>query len=153
MGEPGSKLAERLLMRPSGATMDELIAATGGPQYNLLKRLEGRGYTLRRTREGRGTRYFATPPARPSFELTVSSKGQVTLPKALREHLGVERGGTLRYTLQEDGRTFVDAPKVPLQDLFGMLGKPKRRLTLEQIDEEIANAAAARFRRAIGRGR
>ncbi len=57
MAEPGSKAAERLLIRPAGATMDELIAATGGPQYNVLRRLEARGYAVRKLREGRVTRY------------------------------------------------------------------------------------------------
>lgn len=41
---PGSRQAEKLLTSAEGATMDELIAATGGPQYNLLRRLEAQGY-------------------------------------------------------------------------------------------------------------
>ena len=60
----GSKIAERMLSRPEGATMSELIAATGGPQYNLLKRLKATGRTVRETREARQTRYrllFDTP--------------------------------------------------------------------------------------------
>jgi bifunctional DNA-binding transcriptional regulator/antitoxin component of YhaV-PrlF toxin-antitoxin module len=151
MTETGAKIAERLLARPQGATMDELIAATGGPQYNVLRRLAAQGHAVRKVREGRVTRYYAAPPARPSFEIAVSPKGQLTLPKALRERLGVANGGTVRYTLQEDGRAFVDAPKKSLKDLFGMLGKPKRHLTLEQIEEEIAKAAIRRFDRAVGR--
>ena len=84
---PGSELAERLMTRPDGATMDEMVAATGGPQYNVLKRLEGRGYRIRKVKEGRTTRYFAEAPSTPSYEATVTSKGQVTLPKEIRERL------------------------------------------------------------------
>ena len=29
----GTKLTERLVMQPDGATMAEILAATGGPQY------------------------------------------------------------------------------------------------------------------------
>ena len=38
-----STLAEQMLTAQSGATMDEIIAATGGPQYNVLRKLEARG--------------------------------------------------------------------------------------------------------------
>ena len=58
---PGTKLAERLVTQPNGATMAEIVAATGGPQYNVLKRLEARGYRLRKVKEGKETRYFAEP--------------------------------------------------------------------------------------------
>ena len=37
---PGSKIAEQLLTQSGGATMAEIIAAAGGPQYNILKKLE-----------------------------------------------------------------------------------------------------------------
>ena len=151
MAEPGSKTAERLLMRAAGATMDELIAATGGPQYNVLRRLEARGYAVRKVREGRGTRYFVSAPAKQSVELTVSPKGQLTLPKELRTQFGVEGGGVLRCTLEEDGRVYVEPPKAGLQELFNMLGKPKRSFTLEEIDEGIAKGIAQRFLNAVRR--
>ncbi len=70
----GTKKAERLMTRPDGATMDEIVAVTGGPQYNVLRRLEGRGYRIRKVKEGRATRYFAAPPASPSYVATVTSK-------------------------------------------------------------------------------
>jgi antitoxin PrlF len=153
MAEPGSKTAERLLTRSAGATMDELIAATGGPQYNVLRRLEARGYAVSKVREGRVTRYFVSAPAKQSVELTVSPKGQVTLPQEFREHLGVKAGGALRCTLEEDGRVYVEPPKAGLQELFGMLGKPKRSFTLEEIDEGVAKGIAQRFRNAVRRGK
>jgi len=62
---PGTKIAEQMMTRPDGATMDEIVAATGGPQYNVLRRLEGRGYRIRKVKEGRATRYFAKAPATP----------------------------------------------------------------------------------------
>ena len=78
---PGSKMAERLLTAPAGATMDEIVAATGGPQYNVLRRLEGRGYTVRKVKEGRVTRYFAEPPPAPSFEANRDEQGAGHDPK------------------------------------------------------------------------
>jgi AbrB family looped-hinge helix DNA binding protein len=145
---PGTKIATRLLTRPEGATMDEIIAATGGPQYNLLKRLEGQGYSVRKVRTGHSTRYFASPPATRSHETTVTSKGQITIPAEIRQHLGVREGDKLRMTVEPDGRVVVSPVELSIRRMFGMLGNPRRSLTLEEIDDAIADAAVERFRRA-----
>jgi AbrB family looped-hinge helix DNA binding protein len=148
---PGTKLAERLVTQPDGATMAEIIAATGGPQYNVLKRLEARGYRLRKVKEGNETRYFAEPPATPSCEATVTSKGQVTLPKEVRERLRLSDGAKVRFTFEDRDRVVLSRGGSKLSDLFGILGKPPRSLTLEEMDEVIQQAAVDRYRRAVGR--
>jgi AbrB family looped-hinge helix DNA binding protein len=147
---PGSKIAEQLLTRPEGATMDEIVAATGSPQYNLLKRLEGRGYAVRKVRKGHSTRYFAVPPLARSHEATVTAKGQITIPAEIRERLGVGVGDTLRFETDAEGRVTLAPAKLSIRRMFGMLGKPRRSLTLEEIDDVIADAAVERFRRAKG---
>jgi antitoxin PrlF len=149
MGESGTKIAERLVTRPEGATMSEIVGATGGPQYNLLKRLEGRGYRIRKTKEGAETRYFAEPPSERSYELTVTSQGQMTIPKEVREWLGVGAGGKIRLTVDADGRMAISPVELSVRRMFGMLGKPPRSLTLEEIDEAIADAAVERFGRKV----
>jgi AbrB family looped-hinge helix DNA binding protein len=140
------QVAEELLVRSSGATMDEIVAATGGPQYNLLRKLEGCGYKIRKIKEGRSTRYFAEPPAAPSFEATVTSKGQITLPKEIRERLGVRAGGKLRFTLESDERVVMRPVNLSIQRLFGILGKPPRKIPLEEIDEVIERALVEKYR-------
>lgn len=144
---PGTKLAERLVTQPNGATMAEIVAATGGPQYNVLKRLEARGYRLRKVKEGKETRYFAEPPAAPSYEATVTSKGQVTLPKEVRERLRVRDGGRVRFTVESGDRIVVTRGGLRLSDLFGILGKPRRSATLEEMDEAVRQAAVQRYLR------
>lgn len=138
---PGTKVAEQLWTRPAGATMREVIKATGGPQYNKLKELETRGFTIRRVKEGNETRYFVVPPAEPSFEATVTSQGQMTIPKELRERLGVRAGGKLRLMLESNDRIVLTPVNLSVQRLFGALGKPPRSLTLSEIDEVIEQAA------------
>jgi AbrB family looped-hinge helix DNA binding protein len=147
---PASKIAEELLTRPAGATMDEIVAATGGAQYNVLKRLAGRGYRVRKFKQGRTTRYFAEPPAAPSFEATVTRQGQVTIPKEVRERLRLPKGGTVRFAIEADDRVVVMPAYTRLADLAGILGKPRRSLTLAEMDEAIADAAVERYRRAVG---
>ena len=145
-------IAEQLMTRPEGATMNEILRATGGSfQYNAKRRLEARGYVIRTRREGRATRYWAKPPSAREFEVPMSDNGQLTMPKAVRERLGLRRGGQVRIVLDEKNNRVVLTPKtVRLSDLAGTLGKPPRSLTLEELDEVIAEAAVERHRRAKG---
>jgi antitoxin PrlF len=147
---PGTKVAEELFTAPEGATMDDIIRATGGPQYNVLANLEGRGFGVRKVKEGRRTRYFVTPPATQSFEATVTSQGQITIPKEVRDRLGVRPGGRLRFTLGPDGRIEVAPADLSVRRLFGILGKPPRSATLEEMDHGIRKAVVEKYLRAVG---
>jgi antitoxin PrlF len=147
---PGTKIAEQLMTRPDGATMDEIVAATGGPQYNVLRRLEGRGYRIRKVKEGRATRYFASAPASPSYTATLTSKGQVTVPQQVREQLRLRSGQELKFTVEGD-RMVVTPLYRRLSELVGILPKPKRIISFEEMDEVIQQAAVDRYMRAIGR--
>lgn len=141
-------VAERLMTRPQGASMDEILAETGGSfQYNAKRRLEARGYVVRTRREGRSTRYWATPPRTLEFELAVTEKGQLTIPKVVREQLGLTNGGQVRLTLEDENRAVLSRKQARLADLSGMLGKPPRSLTLHEMDEVIVKAALERYRR------
>jgi antitoxin PrlF len=146
---PGAKIAERLFSRPEGATMEEVIAATGGRQHNVLERLKARGYTVRSRKEGRTTRYWAMPPATAAFPATLTAKGQVTIPQEVRSRLGIRRGDKIRFIVEPDGRVVVLRGTATIEDLFGSLGKPPRRLALEQIEETIVEAAVERATRGL----
>ena len=74
------------------------------------------------------------------IESGITSKGQTTLPKAVREALGIKPGDRIRYAIL-DGKVMM-LPVKPVSRLFGMLkydGPPK---TLEEIDRAIGDAAA-----------
>jgi AbrB family looped-hinge helix DNA binding protein len=141
-------IAERLMSRPQGATMDEIIAETGGSfQYNARRRLEARGYVIRTRREGRTMRYWAQSPTTWDFEVPVTTAGQLTIPRAVRDRLGLRKGGTVCLTLEENDRLVLRPKQVRLSDLAGMLGKPPRSLTLDEMDDVIAQAAIEKHRR------
>jgi antitoxin PrlF len=144
---PGTQLAAQLLTQPNGATMAEIIAATGGPQYNVLKRLKAQGYRLRKIKEGKETRYYADPPPEPSYEATVTSKGQVTLPKEVRERLRVGVGDKVRFTVESGARIVVARAEHSIRDLFGILGKPRRSASLEEMDKAVRQHAVERYLR------
>jgi antitoxin PrlF len=150
---PGTKLAERLLTQPGGATMAEIIAAAGGPQYNVLKKLEARGYRIRKVKEGKETRYFADPPAAQSFQATMTSKGQVTIPQEIRDRLRLRRGQQLQFRLEDRNRVVITPVFARLSELIGILPRPKRPVTIEEMDEAIRNAAVNRSLRAVSKKR
>ena len=69
---------------------------------------------------------------------TLTSKGQMTLPKAAREHLGVKGGDRVKIFNLPDG-TLVVLPIRPVSHLRGLLkSRRKRPPTIEEMDEDIA---------------
>lgn len=139
--------ARQMLTRPGGATMAEIIEVTGAPQYNELKRMQARGYAIRKVKQGNATRYFASPPAAPSFESMITANGQVTIPKKVRDRLGLRAGGKVRFTLEDGDRASIESAGHRLSDLFGMLGTPPRSVTLDEMDEAVKRAAVERYLR------
>lgn len=76
-------------------------------------------------------------------EVALSSKGQITLPKEMREELGLLPGDTVVYTIID--HQLVMTPKsINFNDLAGFLGDPPGgRATLEEIDTAVSKAAGA----------
>lgn len=68
----------------------------------------------------------------------ITSKGQVTLPKGIRDKMGLLIGDELMFTVV--GNRIVVTPKnLSFADLAGLLGDPPSgRLSLEQIDAGIS---------------
>jgi AbrB family looped-hinge helix DNA binding protein len=85
--------------------------------------------------------------------LKISPKGQITLPRELREALSLRAGDELVYTIVGD-RVLVTPKNVDFNDLAGLLGAPpKGRATLAEIDETVAREAGAAAAEPLKRGR
>lgn len=65
----------------------------------------------------------------------------------------VRTGSKLRFAIEERNRVVVTARPSSIQDSFGMLGKPPKSATLEEMDEAVRQAAVDRYLRAVGRKR
>ena len=64
-------------------------------------------------------------------ESTITSKGQITIPKAVRERLHLEEGDKVYFDVRDDGSVLLVARNEPVEGLFGLLkGKSKRRKPL-----------------------
>ncbi len=74
------------------------------------------------------------------IESGITSKGQTTLPKAVREALGVETGDRVRYAIMADGKVMM-MPAKPVSRLFGMLKYDGPPVSLEDMDRGIVEGA------------
>jgi len=72
---------------------------------------------------------------------TVTSKGQVTIPVEVRRRLLIRPGTKLEFVIRNDGRLEVIPMVGSLKSLKGAVPKPKRALTLAEIDSAIAKGA------------
>lgn len=73
-----------------------------------------------------------------TVEATVSSKGQVTLPRELRNRLGIQAGSRIRFIIPVSGPVQVERVLFELEDLWRMAdeaGKPERVMSFEEMDE------------------
>lgn len=55
-----------------------------------------------------------------TVEATVTSKGQVTLPRELRTRLGIQRGSRIRFSIPASGAVKVEPVLYDLEDLWKM---------------------------------
>lgn len=76
---------------------------------------------------------------------TLTSKGQITIPKEIREALGVDAGDRVDFTLEADGSVRMEVRRRDLASLAGLLHRPgSQRLSVEEMDEAIARHLAER---------
>jgi AbrB family looped-hinge helix DNA binding protein len=82
------------------------------------------------------------------MESSITVKGQATIPKEIREHLGLKPGDRLKFFLHPDG-TVVLLPKLPARTLRGMARFRRRRpVTTDQMTRAAAEGASSNAHRA-----
>ena len=78
---------------------------------------------------------------------TVTDKGQITLPKALRDRLGIRPGSKVEFALQPDDTVRLRVLARGAAGLFGLLAVPgETARSLDEIDAGVTAAAAQRAR-------
>jgi antitoxin PrlF len=81
---------------------------------------------------------------------TMTSKGQLTIPKEVRDELNLTTG-TRFHVFVQNGEVVARPKNKRLADLAGILGKPPTGevLTVEQMNEAVMDAAAEDDRRIV----
>lgn len=72
---------------------------------------------------------------------TVTSKGQITIPVEVRRSLGLESGSRVDFVLTDAGSYELVPATVTVRSLRGCVAPPARPVTIEDMDEAIADAA------------
>ncbi len=69
---------------------------------------------------------------------TLSSKGQITIPVSIREFLGIKTGDSIDFVFTKNETIEMIPAHTPVQALRGLIPKPKRSVTLSEMDAAIA---------------
>ena len=74
---------------------------------------------------------------------TLTSKGQITLPKEVREHLGLQTGDRVNFEIR-DGSVVVEPETIDIRSLRGIARRPGKPVTLQEMDAAIRKGASRR---------
>jgi antitoxin PrlF len=83
---------------------------------------------------------------------TITSKGQITLPKEVRDELRLKEGDRVSFE-KIDGRFVLRPQNKSVMDLAGILRRPdEKALTVREMDEAVGDALAEDDKRIRGYG-
>lgn len=80
------------------------------------------------------------------MESALTIKGQITIPKAMREKLHLVPGDKVKFFLHPDGSLAI-LPKLPASSLRGLMRYSGAPVSLKEMEAGIAKGATARYRR------
>jgi AbrB family looped-hinge helix DNA binding protein len=69
------------------------------------------------------------------MKIKIDSRGRITLPKAVRDRLGVERGGMVEFQVDQHGRIVMIAAgsRLPKSQFAALRGRAGPGLSTDQI--------------------
>lgn len=77
---------------------------------------------------------------------TLTSKGQVTIPKAVRESLQLHSGDKIEIFVTGTGEAMIRPISKKVDEVFGRLHQPDRKsVTIEEMDDAIADRMKCEF--------
>ncbi len=76
------------------------------------------------------------------MQTTVTSKGQITVPKKVRDHLHLAAGDQVAFFVEPDGSVRLVPVTRSITMLKGCVPRPNRTLSVDEMDIAIAQGAA-----------
>ena len=73
----------------------------------------------------------------------LTSKGQITIPASVRTALGLDAGSRIEFIETGKGEFMIIAATEEVQSLKGMLKKPARPVSIEEMNKAIAKRGRA----------
>jgi antitoxin PrlF len=72
----------------------------------------------------------------------LSTKGQLVIPKEIREFLGLESGDRIDFVVEADGRVSLRPALVDFRELRGLLSEGRQDVSVEEMNQAIRRRAA-----------
>jgi len=72
---------------------------------------------------------------------TVTSKGQITIPKEVRDALGLESGDRVEFVASAPGVYEILAASKDVRELKGMIARPRKPVAVEDMRKAVARRA------------
>lgn len=73
---------------------------------------------------------------------TVTSKGQITIPITVRKRLDLNPGDKVNFFITDSGVVVFQPAKKEISELKGIIPKPEKPVTLEDIEQTIKTRGA-----------
>ena len=75
----------------------------------------------------------------------LDKQGRITLPETVREKLNLTAGDRLEFLIHNDGTLEIFPVTSPITELKGMLPKPDKPVSLEDMNDGIAEAVSSKI--------
>lgn len=76
---------------------------------------------------------------------TVTSKGQITIPKGVRETLDLQPGDRVDFVVAEGGMVVLRRASIPIEELSGILKQPgMKAVSVDQMNQAIRRRGGRR---------
>ena len=75
---------------------------------------------------------------------TITSKGQITIPLAIRNKLGLDKGDKVDFVDLENNQFAIIPATEDVTKLKGLVKKPRSPVTIEEMNATIAKRASGR---------
>ncbi|SMO57572.1 AbrB/MazE/SpoVT family DNA-binding domain-containing protein [Gracilimonas mengyeensis] len=78
---------------------------------------------------------------------TLTSKGQVTIPKKIRDKLNLKPGDKINFDIEAEGDVKMSTSKKSILEAAGKLHRPGQKpLSQEEMDEKLAEYVRDKFK-------
>ncbi len=75
---------------------------------------------------------------------TITSKGQTTIPKTVRQRLRLKAGDRVEFVVRDDGTALMVPATIHVADLEGILSPPHKPVTVAAMNAAIRKRGAGR---------
>jgi AbrB family looped-hinge helix DNA binding protein len=86
-------------------------------------------------------------------QATMTSKGQMTIPKEVRDRLNLKPGDRLDIQVQDDGTARMVPKTIRLRSLAGMVKRRSLGVSVADMNEGVAAHVSEHVMRSLGRRR